>query len=71
MEELKEKLASLGIEEEKLDGIVETVVGFLKEKLPPGMEGIVDSIANGETPDLDDLGGVGGVLDSVKGMFGK
>ena len=68
MEELKEKLAALGIEEEKIESIIETVFGFVKDKLPDGMEGIADSLMNGETPDLSSLGG--GLMDKAKGLFG-
>jgi len=35
MDELKEKLAALGIETDKVDEILETVLGFFKDKLPP------------------------------------
>ena len=68
MEELKEKLAGLGIAEEQIDSVIETVFGFIKDKLPDGMEGIADSLMNGETPDMGDLGG--GLMDKAKGLFG-
>jgi hypothetical protein len=67
MNELKEKLAALGLSEEQIDGAIQTVAGFVKSKLPPEYQGVVDSLLAGETPDLSALGG--GLLDKVKGMF--
>ncbi|MFT6382259.1 MAG: SOS response regulatory protein OraA/RecX, partial [Akkermansiaceae bacterium] len=40
MDELREKLAALGIEADKMDEVIETVLGFIKNKLPDGMEGM-------------------------------
>lgn len=68
MNELKEKLASLGLSEEQVDGALRTVAEFVKGKVPAEYQGIVDSLLAGETPDLSALGG--GLLDKVKGMFG-
>ena len=65
MDELKEKLAALGIGDDKIDGVIETVVDFVKDKLPDGMDGMLDSVLKGEMPDL----GVD-MLDKVKGLFG-
>ncbi len=70
MDELKEKLAALGLPTEQVEGVMETVLGFLKDKMPEGMEGIVDSLMAGETPDLGDLGGAGDLVDKAKGLFG-
>jgi len=65
MDELKEKLAGLGIETEKMDDVIQTVLGFVKDKLPDGMEGMFDSVLKGEVPEIgSDL------LDKAKGMFG-
>lgn len=68
MPELQDKLIGLGIAEEQIDSIPETVLGFIKEKLPEGTEGIVDSLIAGETPDLGDIVG-SGLLDKAKGLF--
>jgi hypothetical protein len=68
MNELKEKLAALGLSGEQDDGALSTVAEFVKAKLPQEYQGIVDSLLAGETPDLASLGG--GLLDKVKGMFG-
>jgi len=70
MDELKEKLAALGLPAEQIDSVLETVLGFVKEKLPDGMEGMVDSLIAGETPDLGDLGDVGDIMNKAKGLFG-
>ncbi len=68
MNELKEKLAALGLSGEQVDGALKTVAEFVKAKLPEEYQGVVDSLLAGETPDLSSLGG--GLLDKVKGMFG-
>lgn len=68
MEELKEKLAALGISADQIDGVLETVLGFVKEKLPDSMGGMVDNIMNGE--DIDTDGIMDSAMDAVKGMFG-
>ncbi|MDB4438530.1 hypothetical protein N9195_02980, partial [bacterium] len=65
MDELREKLAALGIGEDQIDGVIETVLGSVKEKLPEGMDGMFDSVMKGEMPDLG-----GDALDKVKGLFG-
>ena len=68
MNELKQRLAALGLSEEQVDGAIKTVAEFVKSKLPPEYQGMVDSLMAGETPDLSGRGG--GLLDKVKGMFG-
>ncbi len=65
MDELKEKLAALGIGDDKIDGVIETVVDFVKDKLPDGMDGMLDSVLNGDMPDVG-----GDALEKVKGLFG-
>jgi hypothetical protein len=67
MNELKQKLAGLGLSEQQVDGAIKTVGDFVKSKLPPEYQGMVDSLMAGQTPDLSALGG--GLLDQVKGMF--
>lgn len=66
MEELKEKLASLGLDNDQIEGAIESFVGFLKDKVPEGMQGMLASLLNGEGPDLG-----GDVLDKFKGLFGS
>jgi len=67
MDELKEKLAALGLPEDQIEGVLKTVLEFLKDKMPDGMEDMVESLLNGETPDLGD---VGDILGKAKGLFG-
>jgi len=71
MEELKNLLMEkVGLDETQGGGVVEVVTGFLQDKLPENMQGIVGSLMNGETPDVASLlgggeggeGGVGGAL---------
>ena len=69
MNELKEKLAALGLSEEQVEGTIQTVSDFVKSKLPDDYKGMVDSLLSGQSPDLSALGG--GLLDKVKGMFGN
>lgn len=45
--------------------MIETVLDFVKDQLPDGMDGMLDSVLKGEMPDLG-----GDVLDKVKGLFG-
>ena len=68
MNELKQRLAALGLSEEQVDGAIKTVAEFVKSKVPPEYDSMIDSLLAGETPDLSALGG--GLLDKVKGMLG-
>jgi uncharacterized protein (DUF2267 family) len=63
MDELIKMVSSkAGITEAQAKEAVETVLGFLKDKLPPPVAGQVDAVLKG------DLGGVAGALG---GLFGK
>jgi len=55
-----------GLSEATAKSVVETVLGFVKGKLPESLQGMVDKVLAGES--LDNLGG--GVVDAVKGLFG-
>lgn len=68
MNELIQKLTALGLTEEQARGAIQTIAGFVKQKLPSDYQGIVDQILAGESPDLSKIGG--GLLDNIKGMFG-
>lgn len=57
-----------GLPEDKAAAAVETVVGFLKEKLPAPLSSQIDSLISGGTGITDKLGGLGATLS---GMFGK
>ena len=54
MEDLIKKLTeSAGINEDQAAKAIETVVNFIKEKLPPMMHGVVDNFisSKNDTPD--------------------
>jgi hypothetical protein len=68
MNELKERLSALGLSPEQVDGAINTVANYVKSKLPPEYDAMVDSLLAGQTPDFSALGG--GLLDKMKGMFG-
>lgn len=64
MEELKNALMEkLGLDEGGAGSAIETVVDFIKEKLPEGAQGMVDSVMGGEDAS-------GSVVDKIKGLFG-
>ncbi len=64
MDELKEKLLALGVNEDQIDGGIEAFVDFIKGKLPDGMEGMVQGLLDGNGSDANAL------LDQAKGLFG-
>ena len=55
----------LGLSDELSQQAIDTVLGYVKEKLPENAPGLVDAAAKGEMPD------VGGLLEQAKGFFGK
>ena len=68
MNELKQQLiAKLGVDEATADSAIEMVLGFVKEKLPENMQGMVDSALaeDGEGNSTADS-----AIDAVKGFFG-
>ncbi len=71
MEELVQKVVEkTGISEEQARGAIETVAGFLKEKLPESVGGYVDQalgMASGAVDHID----VGSVASALGGLFGK
>ena len=62
MDELKEKLAALGLDNDQIEGAIESFVTFIKSKLPAGMEGMLQGFLEGKGPGGD-------ALDKVKGFF--
>lgn len=65
MDELKQQLMDkLGLDEGVSQQAIDMVLGFVKDKLPANVQGLVDSVASGEMPDTGDL------LDKAKGLFG-
>lgn len=57
-----------GITEAQAETAVRTVASFLKDRLPPGMAGQVDTYLQGGTSGDSGLSGMAG---KVGGMFGK
>ncbi|WP_019142728.1 hypothetical protein [Noviherbaspirillum massiliense] len=57
-----------GLPEDKAATAVETVVDFLKEKLPGPVGSQIDSLMSGDAGMAGKLGGMG---SSLGGMFGK
>ena len=66
MDELKEKLAAIGIEDDKIDETLEAFMTFLKTKVPDSMEGMLESLVKGDGHQIG-----GDALDKVKGFFGS
>jgi hypothetical protein len=65
MEELKSKLAEvLNLDDEMAQKGVDTVVSFLKEKLPENLHGLLDNLEGGGVDVAENA------LDAVKGLFG-
>ena len=65
MEELIKMVTSkVGISESQAKGAVDTVVSFLKDKMPGGIGSQVESFISGNT------GSVGKVVDSIKDKVG-
>jgi hypothetical protein len=53
-----------GLNEEMATLAVDTVIGFLKQKLPPELSGQLESLLSGQESSS-------GIMDAVKGIFGK
>lgn len=68
MNELKQRLAALGLSEQMIEPVLKTVADFVKSKLPENLQPAVDEIMAGKTPDL---GGLLGSLGGLGGLFGK
>lgn len=58
-----------GLPEDKASAAVDTVVSFLKEKLPSPIAAQLDSLMAGGASGIADK--LGGITQSVGGMFGK
>ena len=65
MNELKEKLAALGLNPEMTDNVIRTVADFVKSKIPASYHGMIDDVLAGKAPEL------GGILGSLGGLFGR
>jgi len=67
MEELKQQLMDqLGLDDLTSNKAIELVLGFIKDKLPENLQGMVDNLVSGEGGD----DAAGGAIDAIKGMFG-
>jgi hypothetical protein len=53
-----------GLNQEMATLAVDTVIGFIKQKLPPELSGQFESLLSGQ-------GSSSGVMDTLKGIFGK
>lgn len=60
-----------GISESQAKTAVETVAGFLKDKLPAGMAGQVDSYLNEGDAEGNKGDNTGGMADKAKGFADK
>ena len=66
MDDLKTRLMEkIGLDAEKSQETINLVVGFIKERIPENLHGMVDGMLSG-----DDDGEGGNPLDAVKGFFG-
>ena len=54
-----------GLNEQMATLAVDTVIGFLKQKLPAELSGQLDSLLSGQEPSSS------GIMGAVKGLFGK
>lgn len=72
MDELiKQVVERTGISEQQARTAVETVVGFLKERLPAPIAGQVDGVLGGASGAIGGLAGkAGDVLGGLGGVFG-
>ncbi|XXX74377.1 hypothetical protein WMF30_42700 [Sorangium sp. So ce134] len=71
MDELVRQVAEkVGISEDKARVAVETVVNFLKAKLPPPLAAHVDTALSAAAPAIANLD-VGSLAGSLGGLFGK
>lgn len=60
---IKQIVAKTGISDEQARTAIQTVAGYLKEKLPAPIAGQINAILGGSTPNLGDVGkGLGGLL---------
>jgi hypothetical protein len=67
-EVIQRLIEKTGLPEDKATAAVETVIGFLKERLPPSVGSQIDGLMSGESGAMDKLAGMAAGLG---GMFGK
>ena len=70
MNEIMQRLMDkTGLPEDKAQAALDTVVGFLKEKLPGPVSSQIDSLMAGGASGMSDK--LGGLAKGLGGMFGK
>ena len=70
MNEIVEKLMEkTGLPEDKATAAVDSVVGFLKDRLPGPIGAQIDGLLAGGAAGVSEK--LGGIMQSVGGMFGK
>ena len=70
MNEIMQRLMDkTGLPEHKAQAALDTVVGFLKEKLPGPISAQIDSLMAGGASGMSDK--LGGLAKGLGGMFGK
>lgn len=71
MEELIDLVSQkTGLSEEMAHKAVETVIGFLKERLPEPLAGQVEALLGGDADVGDLLGNVDDIAKGLGGLFG-
>jgi hypothetical protein len=72
LDELVNRVAErTGLSEEQARTAAETVIGFLKERLPAPVAGALDgAVQDGETGSSGMMDQAGGMLGNLGGMFG-
>ncbi len=63
---LKQVTAKTGMSAEQVKPVVDSVLGFLKEKLPGGLGGHIDTLLGGEGGGMN----LGDVAKNLGGLFG-
>jgi hypothetical protein len=56
-----------GLSEEMARTVIDTVIGFLKQKLPAPVAGQIDGLLEGTSS----TGGLGGIAQGLDGLLGK
>lgn len=67
MNELKEKLAALGLSPEQVDGALQVMAEFVKSRVPADCRGAVDTLLAGGEVDWTTL--AAGLFGRMKGFF--
>jgi hypothetical protein len=68
IDELKQRLTGLGMNEEMATKAISTMADFAKSKLPSQFHSAIDDVMAGNKPDL---GPMAGLLGGLSGLFGR